>query len=98
MKAERIQNDLPEIPGWQTQALLTAERRLHFPSFLAACRFANRLAERAEASAASTTTATPQLDIREGDVTLRLVAAEPDVLDAELVLIDALVGFVEPPE
>lgn len=98
MKAERIQTDLPEIPGWHTEALLTAERQLTFPSFLTACRFVAQVAERTETPRGGNTSAgdlpRPQIDIRQEQVTLRVAASDPNFLDAELQLIDELSHLV----
>jgi len=105
MKAERIQTQLPAIPGWQTDAQLTAERRLEFPSFLDACRFAVKVAQwtategqplassetqPSEIQLPETHPPRPQIDIRQGQVTLRVAAEDPAFLDAELTLIDEL--------
>ena len=95
MKAERIQTQIPELPGWQTQTLLTAERRFRFPSFLDACQFAAGVAERTAEVAEEVAVSVPQIDIHGGELTLRLVAQDPRVLDAEVALIDRLVPVAD---
>jgi len=95
MKAERIQTQIPDLPGWNTHVRVTIERQLQFPSLQHACLFATRVAKQmAEVEEAPMVNA-PQVDIRGGEVTLRLVAEQPEVLDAEVALIDRLIPLAE---
>ena len=95
MKAERIQTQIPELPGWQTQVRVTVERQLQFRSFHQACSFATSIAQQMTEVADQPMVNAPQVEIRGGELTVRLVAEQPEAFDAEVALIDRLIPLAE---
>ncbi len=89
MKAERIQNAPVLIPDWTLNNAVTVQRAVDFADFEAACRFVGRIAERLASEAPhSARTLSPELDVRQGRVAVRLTADPGTAVDVEVDLID----------